>query len=345
MITFVQFALAEAEADQFHKVLSHFGYQRQGDAWTHPKLGSTVRTSDSNWTHQGAGNAKNGRSARGLEAHLTATHQTTMFDSPAPTGAPKKPASAKDKALAKKIVPDHSHQLSMFEAEDPEHFESAEHLRKHFTTKHPGTSVDFHDSANHNHSSLGMIKVPKEHQKKGIGSNIMKAISKYADHHQRTVSLSPEKRPGGPSKSKLEDWYKTHGYVHNKGRNKDFRFSDTMIRTPKPKSLSEASHHVMWAMPKNKLEFKKSSLGQQGLPDKSLHRTHEDWFKHDKIPERHWEDIPRGRSIARTGTKEIEHLHYGHGVPDAVKQHMEKQYPGFTHKLSSYPHKVKRSGD
>lgn len=112
-------------------------------------------------------------------------------------------------------------------------FNSAEELRKHYQTKHPGITVDFHDNSNHKHSSLSMIHVPKEHQKKGIGSEVMKAITKYADHHGRTVSLSPEKRPGGPSKSKLQSWYKTHGFNDNKGRHKDYRFSDTMIREPK----------------------------------------------------------------------------------------------------------------
>jgi GNAT superfamily N-acetyltransferase len=112
-------------------------------------------------------------------------------------------------------------------------FASAEHLRNHFHTKYPGSSVDFYDNGNHKHSTLSMIHVPKQHQKKGIGTEVMHAIGKYADHHGRTVGLSPEKQPDGPSKSKLTDWYKSHNYVANKGRNKDYRFSDTMIRQPK----------------------------------------------------------------------------------------------------------------
>jgi GNAT superfamily N-acetyltransferase len=235
MQTFAQFTEA-AKADRLPKVLSHFGYSRQGDAWTHPKTGSTVTTSDKGWTHQHAGKSKKGTSANGLETHLTAAHQQTMFDVPN-TAMDHKPRTKKAPEPPSVHNPhnNHDHQYSLFgeETEDPQHFTSAEHLRNHFTAKHPGTSVDFYDNNNHKHSSLGMISVPKEHQKKGIGSHIMKAITKYADHHGRTVSLSPEKRPGGPSKSKLEDWYKTHGFVHNKGRHKDYRFSDTMIRTPK----------------------------------------------------------------------------------------------------------------
>jgi GNAT superfamily N-acetyltransferase len=116
-----------------------------------------------------------------------------------------------------------------FVTEEEKPFASAEELRNHFQTKHPGVDVQFHDSKHYPHSSLSMIKVPKEHQKQGIGGHIMKAITQYADHHGRSVSLSPEKRPGGPSKSKLTDWYKSHGFK----KNRDSRFSDSMLREPK----------------------------------------------------------------------------------------------------------------
>ena len=37
----------------------------------------------------------------------------------------------------------------------------------------------------------------------------------------------------GASKLKLIKWYKSQGFVENKGQNKDFRFQSGMIRTPK----------------------------------------------------------------------------------------------------------------
>ncbi len=122
--------------------------------------------------------------------------------------------------------------FKQFINENDESFHSAEHLRNHFHNKYPGVDVQFHDNTHHNHSTLSMIHVSKEHQRKGIGTEVMKSIGSYADKHKRIVTLSPEKRPNGPSKSKLESWYKSHGFVHNKGRNKDFRFSDSMIRMP-----------------------------------------------------------------------------------------------------------------
>ena len=116
------------------------------------------------------------------------------------------------------------------------HFTSAEHVRQHFKAIHPDVDVQFHDSGKHqpDHASLSMIQVPKHKQRQGIGSHVMRAINHYADHNKKTVTLSPEARGHGqPSKSKLVSFYKSHGYVPNKGRHKDYRFSDTMIRTPK----------------------------------------------------------------------------------------------------------------
>lgn len=123
----------------------------------------------------------------------------------------------------------------IFEEYDDSSFQTAEHLRQYFHEKYPGIDIQFHDNKNQKHSSLSMIQVPKAYQRRGIGNEVMNAIGKYADSHGHTVGLTPEKRPGagGPSKAQLESWYKGHGYVMNRGRNIDYRFSDSMIRNPK----------------------------------------------------------------------------------------------------------------
>jgi len=111
-------------------------------------------------------------------------------------------------------------------------FETAEDIRKYVKTKYPTVVLDFYDSSNQLSSTLSMIKIPREQQKMGIGSEIMNIIVTYSDTYNKTILLSPEKQTSGPSKLKLEQWYKTFGFVFNKGKNKDYRFTGSMIRTP-----------------------------------------------------------------------------------------------------------------
>lgn len=123
------------------------------------------------------------------------------------------------------------------ESEAPK-FTSAEHVRNHVEKHYPGVDLSLHDSpASHGpHTHLSMIEVPKEHQRKGVGSKIMKHVCDYADHAGRTVTLSPEHRgKGQPSKAKLEDWYKDFGFKSNLGRKRDYRYSGTMLRRPSEK--------------------------------------------------------------------------------------------------------------
>jgi hypothetical protein len=70
----------------------------------------------------------------------------------------------------------------------------------------------------------------------GIGSKIMNDIVDYCDQNNKTATLTPSSDFGG-NKRRLISFYKRFGFVSNRNKNKDFRFSDTMIRTPK--SLDE----------------------------------------------------------------------------------------------------------
>ncbi len=83
---------------------------------------------------------------------------------------------------------------------------------------------------------VSAIKIKEEFRKQGIGSQIMKAINEFADQYGLSVSLDPDPQPG--YKKKLIDFYKSHGFVRNKGRNTDFRISEPMYRKPQ-KSLKE----------------------------------------------------------------------------------------------------------
>jgi GNAT superfamily N-acetyltransferase len=124
-------------------------------------------------------------------------------------------------------------QYLLEEAESP-HFKTAEDVVKHVEKHHPGVDLHFYDINHQHHAHLSMIDVPKHMQKQGIGSKIMKHISNYSDQSGRTVGLTPEHRgKGQPSKAKLQSFYKDFGFKHNKARNKDYRFSETMLRRPK----------------------------------------------------------------------------------------------------------------
>lgn len=79
--------------------------------------------------------------------------------------------------------------------------------------------------------SLHKIVVPKEHRGKGVGSAIMRKLSKYADERGHRIVLSPTSDFGG-SRKRLEDFYERHGFVKNKGRHKDFSTRESMYRNP-----------------------------------------------------------------------------------------------------------------
>ncbi len=79
--------------------------------------------------------------------------------------------------------------------------------------------------------SLDKIVVPKNLRQTGTGSKAMQMLIDYADKTNQRIVLSPSSDFGG-SVPKLIRFYKRFGFVPNKGRNKDFTTSETMIRLP-----------------------------------------------------------------------------------------------------------------
>lgn len=82
---------------------------------------------------------------------------------------------------------------------------------------------------------LNEIIVSPQNRKRGVGTEAMNDIVKYADDNKFTIVLTPDNTIGGGKKipkSKLIKFYKNFGFVLNKGRHKDFRFSELMIRIP-----------------------------------------------------------------------------------------------------------------
>jgi hypothetical protein len=79
---------------------------------------------------------------------------------------------------------------------------------------------------------LSSIKIPKEMQSQGLGSKFMSDLVAIADRGGFTLAASPSSDFGG-TKSRIREWNQRFGFVDNKGRNKDFRISETMYREPR----------------------------------------------------------------------------------------------------------------
>ena len=85
--------------------------------------------------------------------------------------------------------------------------------------------------------SLDMIIVGKDKRNEGVGTEAIKRLTRFADQHNKRIILSP----AGKSRNRLFKFYKRFGFHENKGRNKDFSVSDSMIREPEQK-ITEAKN-------------------------------------------------------------------------------------------------------
>lgn len=95
---------------------------------------------------------------------------------------------------------------------------------------HEGLNIYATQSKKENHMRVHDLFVPPHLRRKGVGSRIMKGLTKVADKSGSTMSLNQAPEKG--YKRKLGDFYKKFGFKSNKGRNKDFITRDTHIRQP-----------------------------------------------------------------------------------------------------------------
>ena len=81
---------------------------------------------------------------------------------------------------------------------------------------------------------LSDIFINKKSRGQGIGSRIINDLKTFADQRGLSIVLSPSPERG--YKAKLDKFYRNLGFVHNKGRKKDYRistpFAPTMYRRP-----------------------------------------------------------------------------------------------------------------
>lgn len=79
---------------------------------------------------------------------------------------------------------------------------------------------------------LDQIKVPPELRGRGLASKALDDVLAYADQRGMPVALTIGHDPEdhGLTKGQKEQWYRGRGFVPNKGRNKDFAFTEAWIR-------------------------------------------------------------------------------------------------------------------
>ena len=93
------------------------------------------------------------------------------------------------------------------------------------------SDVDISISEKDKGITLSELVVPEGKRNQGIGTQVMQDIINYADSNNKTIALTPD-TTFGASKTRLKEFYKNLGFVENKGKNKDFRFTETLIRKP-----------------------------------------------------------------------------------------------------------------
>jgi len=90
-----------------------------------------------------------------------------------------------------------------------------------------GIDLDLYD--NGKYLELSRIVIPKDKRGEGIGSEIMQEINDYADSKGLKIYLTPSKDFGATSTSRLEKFYKDHGFVKNTDKSET---RNTMVRLP-----------------------------------------------------------------------------------------------------------------
>jgi len=80
--------------------------------------------------------------------------------------------------------------------------------------------------------TLSRIELPAEGREKGAGTKAMQELTAWADANGKKLALTPSADFGG-NKKRLGEFYKRFGFVDNKGKNKDYEVSESMVRDPR----------------------------------------------------------------------------------------------------------------
>jgi len=106
---------------------------------------------------------------------------------------------------------------------------------KNIAKKYQEHGIDADVYNGKNAIELSKIVVPKDKRGEGLGSKFMQDLISHADKNEKKIVLSPSTDFGASSVNRLKEFYKRHGFVENKGKNKDYSISHSMYRHPKNK--------------------------------------------------------------------------------------------------------------
>ena len=96
--------------------------------------------------------------------------------------------------------------------------------------------------------TLSELQMPKDIRGQGLGSRFMDILTAYADRNGMTIALTAAGDFGG-SRAGQERFYKRFDFVENKGRNKDYRIGENMLRRPKDIRYSNDGRAVAFFNP------------------------------------------------------------------------------------------------
>ena len=78
---------------------------------------------------------------------------------------------------------------------------------------------------------FNQVVIHKKFRNTGIGSDILNTVTEYADRIGKLVTLTAAYDYGSDLK-RLKKFYHRFGFIFNHGKNRNFRYRDTMIRYP-----------------------------------------------------------------------------------------------------------------
>lgn len=102
-------------------------------------------------------------------------------------------------------------------------------LASDLVSRFPGLKLDL--MGNGSVVTLSRIVIPEDGRQSGRGTEVMQEITKWADESGKKLALTPSADFGG-NKARLIGFYKRFGFVENKGKNKDYEVSESMVRDP-----------------------------------------------------------------------------------------------------------------
>lgn len=119
-----------------------------------------------------------------------------------------------------------------FDPADPDIFKqgiSVKDLQSQLESEFDGVELSIGES--NGVVTVSKIVVPEDQRNVGTGSAIIQRVTDWADQNSKTVALTPSKDFGG-TVGRLKKFYKQLGFVENKGKNKNFEVSESMLREP-----------------------------------------------------------------------------------------------------------------